>query len=303
MKHKFMTDHREILAGIFLPVTTPFREDMSVDLDALHGNMCFYAQTGVKGFLALGSNGENRCLRESEKREALEVILKTKRPDQIVMTGCIYDSTPLTVEFMETARRLGSDYATLLTPSYFRKQMTHEVLVDYFTECAGSVEIPVLLYNAPGFTGVTLTRETVSVLAKHPNIVGIKDSAPSGIEQFVPLDSPGFCVMAGSVSFIYPTMQLGLRGGIASLGNAFPEAVVHLWNLGQEGPEDDGQALHERLKEANRRISGAYGVPGVKCAMDLAGLAGGHPRKPLRRLEGANREAVRQALMETGLLS
>ncbi|HOL94206.1 MAG TPA: dihydrodipicolinate synthase family protein [bacterium] len=298
-----MMDHREKLSGIFLPVTTPFNEDMSIDLGALQSNMRFYAQTGIKGFLALGSNGENRCLRESEKLTVLQTILETKRPDQIVMTGCIYDSTPLTVEFMRTAQHLGSDYATLLTPSYFRKQMTPPVLVDYFTECAESAGIPVLLYNAPGFTGVTLTRETVSILARHPNIVGIKDSAPTGIEQFIPLDNAGFCVMAGSAAFIYPTMRLGLRGGIASLGNAFPEALLQLWNYGRQGPDGEGQAFHERITEANRRVSGTYGVPGVKCAMDLAGLAGGYPRKPLRRLEGADREAVRQALVETGLLS
>ncbi|MBN2327782.1 MAG: dihydrodipicolinate synthase family protein [Candidatus Omnitrophica bacterium] len=290
------------LEGVFLPLATPFHQDMSVDYKALQSNMRVYAASRVKGFLALGSNGENRCLRESEKQKILEVILAYKAAGQVVMAGCIYDSTELSVEFIRFAAKAGADYATLLTPSYFRKQMTHEVLIDYFTACADAAEIPVLLYNAPGFTGVTLAPRTVAELARHPNIAGMKDSAPGGIENFIPLNSPNFCVMAGSANFMYPTLTQGLRGGIVSLGNAVPHKAYELWTFGRAGGSPEGQNLHERMKEANQRISGAYGVPGVKAAMDAAGLAGGWPRHPLRRLESADRKAVRQALMDAQLL-
>ncbi len=293
---------RKKLTGVFLPITTPFNRDMSVDYEALIANMRVYAQSEIKGYLALGSNGENRCLRESEKRRILETILAHKATGQIVMAGCIYDSTELTVEFMNFAKDAGSDFATLLTPSYFRKQMTHSVLVDYFTACADSVDIPVLLYNAPGFTGVTLDYHTVEQLSTHSNIVGLKDSASSGIENFIPLNRPDFCVMAGSANFMYPTLIRGLRGGIVSLGNIVPQKAFQLWKLGIEGGSTQGQELHDRMESANKRISGTYGVPGVKAAMDIAGLAGGYPRHPLKRLEGADRETVRQALVEFQLL-
>jgi 4-hydroxy-2-oxoglutarate aldolase len=298
-----MTAHAERLAGVFLPVVTPFNPDMTVDYGALKANMQFYAQSGVHGYLALGSNGENRSLSEPEKLKILETILAHRAANQIVMTGCIYDSTVLTIDFMRFAQSLGSDYATLLSPSYFRKFMTHDVLVEYFTECAESVVIPVLLYNAPGFTGVNLTPETVSVLARHPNIVGMKDSAASGIENFCPFNGPDFAVLAGSASFFYPSMALGVRGGVVSLANAFPEAGLTLWRNGLQGQDEAGLAFHHRMEEANRRISGTYGVAGVKAAMDWAGLAGGYPRRPLRRLEGEDRQAVRQTLVEAGLLS
>lgn len=297
-----MTTNAEKLRGAFLPLTTPFNEDMSVDFGALGANLDYYAGTDIHGYLALGSNGENRCLRESEKRDVLLTIMARKKPDQVAMAGCIYDSTPLTVEFMRFAREAGADFATLLSPSYFRKQMTHEVLYGYFAECAESVEIPVLLYNAPGFTGVTLSPETVGALAKHPNIAGMKDSAPAGIENFCFYNGADFCVLAGSASFFYTSMGHGVRGGIVSLGNVRPEVGLRLWNHGLRGQDDEGRAYETRMREANQRISGAYGVPGVKAAMDLAGLAGGYPRKPLRRLEGGDREAVREALLEAGLL-
>lgn len=290
------------LTGVFLPITTPFNRDMSVDYEALIANMSVYAQSEVKGYLALGSNGENRCLRESEKRRILETILSYKAEEQVVMAGCIYDSTELTVEFMHFVKDAGSDFATLLAPSYFRKQMTHTVLVDYFTACADSVDIPVLLYNAPGFTGVTLEYPTVAHLSTHPNIVGIKDSAPSGIENFIPLNGPDFCVMAGSANFMYPTLIRGLCGGIVSLGNIVPQKAFQLWRLGMDGGSTQGQELHDRMESANKRISGTYGVSGVKAAMDIVGLAGGYPRHPLKRLEGVDRETVRQALIEAQLL-
>lgn len=295
-------NHQENLSGVFLPINTPFNADMSVDYDALVYNMQHYARSGVKGYLALGSNGENRCLSEQEKRKVLEVIVAERGPDQIIMTGCIYDSTPLTTEFMIFAKEAGSDYATLLTPSYFREQMTHEVLLNYFTECADLVDIPVLLYNAPRFTGVKIEPRTVFELAKHPNILGIKDSAASGIEQFCPINGPEFCVMAGSASFFYTSMALGVRGGIVSLGNVSPEVGLTLFRNGLRGQDEAGLEYHRKMDEANKRIGGDYGVPGVKAAMDLMGLAGGYPRRPLMRLEGPDRENVRQALMDAGLL-
>lgn len=297
-----MTNYAEMLRGVFLPITTPFNEDMSVNYGALKVNVHLYAKSGVHGFLALGSNGENRCLNEDEKRRVLETIMQYKHPDQYVMTGCIYDSTPQTIEFMKFAAEAGSHFATLLTPSYFRKQMTHDVLVHYFSECADAVDIPVLLYNAPGFTGVTLEFDTVKHLSQHPNIVGMKDSAPSGIETFCALNGPEFSVMAGSASFFYEAIQLGAPGGVISLGNILPDAGLKLYEFARQGDSEEGRAFHERMKAANKRISGTYGVPGVKAAMDLCGKAGEWPRKPLQRLEGADREAVRQALLDLGLM-
>ncbi|MBI1389980.1 MAG: hypothetical protein GC154_16185 [bacterium] len=298
-----MTNHAQRLQGVFLPVTTPFREDMSVDYEALKVNVHLYSRSGAHGYLALGSNGENRCLREDEKRRVLETILKYKHPGQIVMAGCIYDSTPLTVEFMRFAKDAGADYATLLSPSYFRKQMTHETLIDYFTECAESLPLPVLLYNAPGFTGVNLATETVRELAGHPNIVGMKDSASEGIERFYELQSETFSVMAGSANFFYPSLTQGLRGGVVSVGNYLPEAAVDLWTLGMSGVSEEGDEFHARMVALNKAVSGAWGVPGVKCAMDLCGKAGLWPRKPLKRLYGDARDSIQRALHDSGLLS
>ncbi|MBD3266599.1 hypothetical protein GF373_08010 [bacterium] len=293
----------ERLHGLFLPITTPFKEDMAVDYEALQCNMAAYAETDIHGYLALGSNGENRCLSEDEKQQVLKTICQSRRPDQIVMAGCVYDSTVLAVDFINMAQEAGADYATLLAPSYYRKFMTHEVLVEYFSECADAAAIPVLLYNAPGFTGIALEPRTVAELAEHPNILGMKDSAASGIENFCPSMSGEFAVLAGSAGFLYPAMvHYHVPGGIISLANAFPSAGLTLLDYAQQGGSEAGDRFHDTMKTVNKRISGAYGVPGVKAAMDLAGLRGGYPRKPLKRLNEEARADIKQALEEADLL-
>ncbi len=137
--------------------------------------MKFYANSRLKGYLALGSNGENKSLTNTEKEKVLETIIRNKGSEQVVMAGCIFESTKETIEFAKIAQGLGTDFITLLPPSYFKKEMTEPVLLKYFTDVAGSVTTPCLVYNAPQFCGgTTLSVSLIKDLAKHPNIVGCK---------------------------------------------------------------------------------------------------------------------------------
>ena len=189
-----------------------------------------------------------------------------------------------------------------LSPGYFRKQMTDEVLFQYFSTLADGSPIPVLLYNAPGFCGVTLSPALVGRLAGHPNIVGMKDSASSGIENFLPFESASFHVLAGSANFLFRAMMGGSVGGTVSLANSFPELAVELFRYGAARDEKRGVALQERVTRINDAIAGPYGPPGVKAAMTLAGFKGGIPRRPLLPLTAAQVEAMRVFLAKEGLL-
>ncbi|MBZ5585971.1 MAG: dihydrodipicolinate synthase family protein, partial [Acidobacteriia bacterium] len=211
------------LAGVFAPICTPFRDDEEVDYDALAFNMERYAASGLLGYLALGSNGENRSLTEEERRRVLECIIRRKGPKQVVMAGAAYDAQRDTERFLKAAADLGADCGLVLSPGYFKKQMTEETLYRYFSTLAGSAPLPLLLYNAPGFCGVTLSPALVGRLAAHPHIVGMKDSAPSGIENFLRFESESFHALAGSANFLFPAMMGGSIGGTVSLANSFPE--------------------------------------------------------------------------------
>ncbi len=295
-----MIDSR--LAGVYAPICTPFSASEDLDAGALSDNLARYAESGIHGYLTLGSNGENRSLTEQERLAVLEVVARERREGQLVMAGATYDAQRDTERFIAAAADLGADVALVLSPGYFRKQMTEEVLYRYFSTLADNAPIPILLYNAPGFSGMVLEPPLVARLATHPNIVGMKDSASSGIEAFLALQRPDFAVLAGSANFLLRAMLGGSPGGTVSLANSFPEVALRLYAYGVARDEDRGPAYQEYVTRVNGAISGAFGVPGVKAAMDLAGFQGGYPRRPLLPLEPSERIALAACLSEEGLL-
>jgi len=290
------------LAGIFAPIGTPFREDEEVDFAALELNMGVYARSGILGYLALGSNGENKSLTEDEKLAVLRTIVAGRADDQVVIAGATYEAQRDTERFFDVAADIGADFGLLLSPSYFRKQMTDEVLFRYFTTAADHSPIPLLVYNAPGFSGVTVSPGLIGRLAGHPNIVGMKDSGSSGIEAFLAYESASFHVLAGSANFLFPAMMAGSIGGTVSLADAFPGIAMELYRVGAARDEIAGPACQERCRRLNDGISGTYGVPGVKAAMTLAGLRGGWPRRPLLPLAPAEVASLRDFLIGVGAL-
>jgi 4-hydroxy-2-oxoglutarate aldolase len=297
-----LLDEPSKLAGVFAPISTPFTQNEDIDVDALRFNLGRYAESGLLGYLALGSNGENRSLAEAEKLVVLDAVVRHKGPRQVVLAGAAYDGQREAERFLAAAADLGADYGLVLSPGYFRAQMTDEVLYRYYSTLADRARIPLLLYNAPGFCGITLSPELVGRLAAHPNIVGMKDSAASGIENFLPYESPSFHVLAGSANFLFRAMQGGSPGGTVSLANSFPELALQLFSYGRARDSVNGVPLQDRISRINAAISGSHGVAGVKAAMTLAGFRAGIPRRPLLPLDSGQVQALKALLTAEGLL-
>lgn len=291
------------LMGVFAPITTPFDSKGEVAYDKLRENMKVYAASGIKGYLALGSNGENKSLTNTEKEKVLETIINNKGTEQTVMAGCIFESTKETIEFAKKAQDLGADFITLLPPSYFKKEMTDPVLLRYFTDVAGSLTTPCLVYNAPQFCGgTTLSVSLVKELAKHPNIVGIKDSSTGNIENFLLAVRDTFNVMPGSANFFMNGLIMGAPGGVISLANVFPDFTVKLYDLTVSKKYEEAFRFNERVIQMNKSVSGSGGVAAVKYAMDLAGLNGGDPRLPLLPLNNDLRKKIEEYLKKEGMI-
>lgn len=291
------------LMGVFAPITTPFDSRGEVAYDKLKDNMEFYAGSPLKGYLALGSNGENKSLTNSEKEQVLKTIINNKGKEQVVMAGCIFESTRETIEFAKIAQGLGADFITLLPPSYFKKEMTDPVLLKYFTDVAGSLTTPCLVYNAPQFCGgTTLSVSLVRDIAKHPNIVGVKDSSTGNIESFLLAVRDVFNVMPGSANFFMNGLIMGAPGGVISLANVFPDITCELYNLTISKKYDEAFKLNERIIQMNKTVSGSGGVAAVKYAMDLAGLYGGDPRLPLLPLKEELRTKIQDYLKKEELI-
>jgi 4-hydroxy-2-oxoglutarate aldolase len=298
-----MTDNQRKLSGIFAPVVTPFSSD-ELALDDLRFNLQKLNKTDLAGYLALGSNGEFRSLTDKEQVRILEVFAEAKG-DKVVMVGTGCESTKQTIEKSKLVCKMGFDYVSVLTPCYFAKQIDGAVLKSHYERIADSIDVPVLLYNAPGFTGgVRIPAQTIVQLSQHPNIAGMKDSSPEGPSKLLTRLDPAedFHVLAGSANFFYPCLHLGIPGGVISLANALPDSCCDLYRLFKEGKYDEARMLHFRLSRLNQAVSGAWGVAGVKAAMDIMGFRGGQPRGPLRAVTNNAVEEIRQQIVNEGFV-
>ncbi|MHB8276444.1 MAG: dihydrodipicolinate synthase family protein [Candidatus Humimicrobiaceae bacterium] len=294
---------KEKLSGVFVPAITPFIGD-EIQFYKLEENLKKLNQTSIRGYLALGSNGENKSLTYDEKLKVLEIFIKNKG-NKVVMAGTGCESTKETVSFSKDAARIGVDFVSVLTPSYFAKQIKDEILIDYYTEIAENVNVPVLIYNAPGFAGgVKVSPKVAGKLAAHPNIVGMKDSSTDGIMGFLGAtrDIDNFHVIAGSANFFLTGLMCGATGGILSLANAFPDICCELYDRFIEGKMKEAIDLHFRVFKLNSRVSGGGGVSAVKVAATLAGFFGGEPRKPLKPLTAVQIEEMSKYLKEEGII-
>ncbi len=227
-----MISIKEKLSGVFAPVVTPFKDD-NILFDSLRENLRKLNETDLTGYLALGTNGEFKSLSDAEQIKVLE-IFALEKGEKVVMVGTACESTRQTIEKTKKAAEMGFDFASILTPSYFAKKMNDEVLTGYYERIADSSPIPVLLYNAPGYTGgVQISPKAVNHLSHHENIIGMKDSSPSGPNRFLAQIEPEqeFYILAGSANFFYPSLHLGATGGILSLADVLPAQCCKLYNL------------------------------------------------------------------------
>ena len=292
------------LVGVFAPVVTPFHSD-ELALDDLRFNLRKLNETDLTGYLALGSNGEFRSLTDREQIQVLEVFAEEKG-DKIVMVGTGCESTRQTIEKSKLAFDMGFDYVSVLTPSYFASHIDGTALKSYYERIAESIDIPVLLYNAPGFTGgVRIPVQTVLELSRNQNIVGMKDSSPTGPAKFLACLDPAedFQVLAGSANFFYPSLHLGAPAGILSLANALPGPCCNLYRLFTQARYNEAKELNSRLVRLNQAVSGLWGVAGVKAAMDITGFKGGQPRHPLRAVANEAAKQIRRQIVNEGFMS
>ena len=299
-----MTDNKNKLSGVFAPVVTPFNSD-ELALDDLRFNLQKLNDTDLAGYLALGSNGEFRSLTDKEQDQVLEVFAQEKG-DKVVMVGTGCESTKQTIEKSKLVREMGFDYVSVLTPCYFAKQINGDILKSHYERIADSIDIPVLLYNAPGFTGgIRIPAKTVVELSRHPNIAGMKDSSPEGPAKLLANLDPDedFHVLSGSANFFYPCLHLGIPGGVVSLANALPEPCCELYRLFMQGKYDEARTLHFKLCRLNQAVSGKWGVAGVKAAMDIMGFRAGQPRGPLNAVTNEAAEKIKQQIVNEGFIS
>jgi 4-hydroxy-2-oxoglutarate aldolase len=281
------------LNGIIPALTTPFDDRGALALERLRENVARYNQTGLLGYLAVGSTGESVLLERMEFEKVLAVVSETSAPGRVRIAGTGVDSTAETISRTAVAAKFGFDYALVNTPCFLKPMMKPEILIEHYRQVADASQIPILLYSVPQFTGVALEADVVARLAEHPNIAGMKESSGNvdrvgAILASVP---SSFQLLTGSATTIYPAMVLGAKGAILALADFLPELCVALHAAAAAHDSVKSLELQRRIMPASRGIVEAKGIAGVKYAMDRRGYYGGPTRRPLASLdESAKRE-------------
>jgi 4-hydroxy-2-oxoglutarate aldolase len=284
---------------VLLPFTTPFGAGGALDSAALGANIERWNETGVKGYVALGSTGERAHLDERERMEVVESARQSVPRGMAFVVGVGEQGTRGTIAEARRAGGAGADALLVLTPHFYRAAMSQEVLTEHFNAVADASTVPVILYNIPQNTGVALAPETVARLSKHANIAGIKDSSGDMVNLSETLRLAGGCrddfaILVGHAGVFYASLCAGACGAILAAGCAAPRLCVGVYEAFRAADHARALGLQKLLAPLARAVTTRYGVGGLKCALDLAGYAGGAVRAPLRPPgEGARREIAR----------
>jgi len=293
-----LTTARVDLTGVYPPIATPFDGQGEVDPRAIRSNVGRWLESGVRGIVALGSNGEAPLLDEGESDAVIAAAREAVPSDRLLLAGTGRESTRATIDASRRAAALGADAVLVRTPSYFKPRMTTSALVSHYTAVAEAVPVPVLLYNYPAVTGLTLSADAVGRLARHPNIIGIKETSTDAAQIAAFVDATrdeSFAVLAGSAPGFYAALCLGARGAILAAACVVPRACVALLDAFRRGDHDTARDLQRRMIPIAAAVTSGYGVPGLKLAMDIAGYQGGQPRSPLEPAPPGASEVIRAA--------
>ena len=299
-----MHESRLNLDGIFPPIPTSFDVDGAVDVEAMRSNLRFWNQHAFRGIVALGSNGEAVLLNPDERILVIETVRATIPEGRLLIAGTGCQGTRETIDLTGRAARAGVDAVLVLPPSYYRGRMTQDALASHFFAVADASRVPLIVYNMPACTGIDLDAALISRLARHDNILGMKDSGGDLVKMATirGLLGPGFQILAGSASFLLPAFTVGAVGGVLALANIAPKACLDILRGVQDGRLEEARETQIRMVPVNTAVTRRWGVAGLKAAMEMLGLRGGPVRAPLQPLSEHERSELRAILLRGGLL-
>lgn len=282
------------LHGIFPPLTTPFAADGTIAPAKLRDNMARYNRIALAGYVLNGSTSESVLLRWEEIYRLWETAKEAAAPGKILIAGTGAESTAETIEHTNRAASLGFDAALVRTPHFYKPQMKLDALSEFYLRVADASRIPVLVYSVPIFTNLQVEAPLIALVAKHPNIIGMKDSSGDveGVRNIIAAALKTFQTLVGSASTLFESLELGACGAILALANPFPELCVEIYEASRSGDSKNAHSLAQQLLAPAKMLGPQYGIPGLKYALDRLGYYGGPPRPPLLSLDEAAKTEI-----------
>ena len=289
--------------GIFAALTTPFVHD-EVSIPKFRENIAKFNKTGLAGYLVLGSTGESVSLSDSESEALVRAARESAAPGKMVIAGTARESTKLTVEFTNRIAEMGVDAVLVRPPSYYKSKMNLEALRAHYLSVADGARVPVFIYNIPQNTGIFLESRLIIDLARHPNVIGLKESGGNlaFLGEVIRRVPPDFHYLLGSGNVFLPALELGACGAILAVADAAPEICVKIYELFRKGRLEEARSLQLDLLPFNRAIMEGVGIPGLKHALDLRGFYGGPARLPLLPVDKQAKSDIAMHMRRLGIL-
>lgn len=289
------------LRGCGTALVTPFKEDQSVDFEALTKLVEFQISEGIDFLVPCGTTGESATLDDDEQRRVVETVVKTARGRVPVIAGAGSNSTHHTIELSRQCERLGVQ-GLLSVTGYYNKP-TQEGLYQHFRAVAESTSLPILIYNVPPRTAVNILPSTMARLAEIPNIIGVKE-ASGDVSQIGEIVTrlPGFKVFSGDDSITLPVVALGGDGIISVASNEVPRRMAQLARACIDGNWDEARRSNRELFPL-MKANFVEASPGpVKAALAMMGKIREVYRLPMVPIAAESREKLRQVLVDLKLM-
>ncbi|MEW6425308.1 MAG: 4-hydroxy-tetrahydrodipicolinate synthase [Bacillota bacterium] len=292
------TDFGRVLTAM----VTPFDKDMAVNYDLARKLARHLAESGSDGLVVAGTTGESPTLSKEEKIELFRVIVEEVGGQAIVLAGTGSYDTAGSAALTQAAEKVGVDGVMLVAPYY--NKPSQEGLYQHFKTIAKSTNLPVLLYNIPGRTGVNMLPATVARLAEIDNIVAIKEAAGSmdQVSELRRLLPDHFAIYSGDDSLTLPMLSLGARGVVSVAAHVVGPRIKEMVNAFMAGNVTLATQIHLQLYPIFKGLFITTNPVPVKAALNMLGQQVGPPRLPLVEATPAEKESVKKVLSELKLL-
>lgn len=273
---------QNIFKGLGIALVTPFASDGSVDYDVLKKLLDYQLKNGADFFCILATTGETPTLTKDEKQKIKELVVEKVGDKVPILVGCGGNNTADVVNELQTADFSGIDGILSVCPYY--NKPSQEGLYQHFKAIAGATNMPVVLYNVPGRTGVNLKAETTVRLARDcENIVAIKEASGSleQVDEIIKNKPDGFDVISGDDALTFPMIACGAAGVISVIGNALPKEFSRMIRLEMKGEIESARKIHHKFTDLFNLLFVDGNPAGVKAMLHEMGMIENVLRLPL----------------------
>ena len=289
-----------IFTGMASAMITPMNAQ-GVDYEAMERFVEFQIENGINALVVMGTTGENATLEPWEQKEVIRFVVEKVNHRVPVIAGTGTNNTAHVLQNTKNACEVGADAVLVVTPYY--NKGTQKGLITHFTAVADASSVPVILYNVPSRTGVNLLPKTVAELAKHPNIVAIKEASGSMAQlvELMALCGDQIDVYSGEDALTVPMLAMGAAGTISVLSNVAPKESVAMTDAFFAGKiEEAAQWQCKLLPLINALFSEVNPIP-VKAAVSALGFGEDYLRLPLTPMEAGHREVLLCEMRKLGM--